>query len=145
MRGGLTLWLLDTSFWKDALFRRMQINPEDPGAWKVHRDIPWDYALQTVSEQKAIVRNKRSGQTKEEWQKVTEHSANHYWDCECYALAAAEMLGVRYLQERKQSGSGRGTPEGDRPDGQRAIGPVADSCAAGGCVQTLAWDQTHGR
>ncbi len=96
--GGLTLWIIDTNFWKDALFRRMQVNPEDPGSWRVHSEIFREYAEQMVSENKAIIRNRKNGQIREEWQKVTEHSANHYWDCECYALAAAEMLGIRYIQ-----------------------------------------------
>jgi hypothetical protein len=47
-------------------------------------------------EQKILIRSKKSGLTREEWRKVSDHTANHYWDCECYALAAAEMLGVRY-------------------------------------------------
>jgi phage terminase large subunit GpA-like protein len=51
-----------------------------------------------VAEEKAIIRSKKSGHTREEWQKVTKHTANHFWDCECYALAAAEMVGVRYVQ-----------------------------------------------
>lgn len=96
--GGLTLWILDTDYWKDALFRRMQINPEDPGAWRVHGEITREYAEQMVAEEKAIIRSKKSGHTREEWQKITEHTANHFWDCECYALAAAEMVGVRYVQ-----------------------------------------------
>lgn len=97
LRGGLTLWLLDTGYWKDALFRRMQMNPEDPGAWTVHGEVTRDYADQLVSEEKALVRNRKNGRTREEWRKVSEHARNHFLDCECYALAAAEMLGVRHV------------------------------------------------
>jgi phage terminase large subunit GpA-like protein len=108
--GGLTLWLLDVGFWKDALFRRMQMNPQDPGAWRVHGEITREYADQMVSEQKAINRNRRTGRVTEEWQKVSQHSANHFWDCEQYALAGAEMLGIRYMADPPQG------PREDEPN-----------------------------
>ncbi|MCP4608890.1 MAG: hypothetical protein GY845_09275 [Planctomycetes bacterium] len=73
-----------------------------PGAWRVHSEITRDYARQMVSEHKAIIRSKKTGHVTEEWQKVSEHAANHYWDCECYAFAAAEMMGVRYAQPIKR-------------------------------------------
>ncbi len=75
--GDLTLWIIDMIFWEDVLFRRMQVNPEDPGSWRLHSEIFREYAEQMVSENKTIIRNRKNGQIREEWQKVTEHSANH--------------------------------------------------------------------
>lgn len=98
IRGGLILWLLDTAYWKDVLLRRLQMNREDPGAWIEHAEITREYAEQMSSEHKALIRNRRTGHTTEQWQKVSEHTANHYWDASVYALAAAEMLGVRNIR-----------------------------------------------
>ena len=38
-----------------------------------------------------------NGKTKLAWVKKTTHADNHYLDCEVYALAAADILGVRTL------------------------------------------------
>lgn len=105
--GGLTLWMLDTGHWKDALFRRMAMNPGDPGSWRVHSEITRDYAAQMVSEQKTIIRSRKTGRVTEEWQQVTQHTPNHYWDCEQYALAGAEMLGVRNIHRREPASTPR--------------------------------------
>ena len=38
-----------------------------------------------------------NGKVKQEWQQKTSHADNHYLDCEVYATAVADILGVRTL------------------------------------------------
>jgi len=59
---------------------------------------------------------------------------------------AARIAPAAGADEQHAGAADRGGPaadEGDRPDGFRTVGPVADSRRAGGCVATLAWDPDH--
>lgn len=99
--GGLALWTLDTNYFKDKLSRLIKSTSMDgPGGWFVHEGFTKDsdYLRQICSEHKVIIRDKKSRRTRVEWQPVTRHAATHFWDCEVYALAAAEMLRVFSLQ-----------------------------------------------
>lgn len=51
----LMIWLIDTSYWKDALARRLQLTPRGPGSWMVHDEIAREYADQMESEDREIV------------------------------------------------------------------------------------------
>jgi len=98
--GGLALWSLDTSYFKDKVRRLMQNTSLDgPGGWFIHRNPPEEYVKQLCSEHKAIIRDKKTRRAREEWRPVSAHAATHFWDCEIYSAAAAEMLRVFYLQE----------------------------------------------
>lgn len=127
--GGLVLYHLDTTFLKDKLSRLMDRNPEQPGGWHLFAEASEDYLTQMCSEQKVIKRNKRTGVAVEEWGLAPGHRANHYWDCEVYALAAAEMRGVSALRPagvasiykpagRSSSSSGGGNRGFTTPDGR---------------------------
>lgn len=96
--GGLKLWIVDGHFFKDMLFGRMRKDPTEPGSWSIFKDCPEEYVEQLTAEQKVTIRDKRTGQITEEWQKVTSGAANHLLDCAVYSAAAAEMCRVRYLQ-----------------------------------------------
>ena len=71
----------------------------EPGAWHLHDDIPPEYLRQVTSEQKTLTRNRRTGATVAEWKVKPGRGANHWWDCEIYATAAADMLAVYALRE----------------------------------------------
>ena len=94
IRHGLQLWHIDTSHFKDKLIRHMHTQPGDPGAWHLPEDVTEDYIRQITSEHK-VVNRKASGIVEEVWTlKVGAGRSNHWWDCEVYAAAAADMLGV---------------------------------------------------
>lgn len=99
--GGLTLWHLDTNYYKDKVNRLIHTLPGEPAEWHLPKesDVSEDYILHMTSEHKIIVRNKKTGKSIESWEKVSEHRANHSWDCEVYAAAAADMLRVFSLEE----------------------------------------------
>ena len=46
-----------------------------------------------------IFRDKKTRRSREEWRPISMHTATHFWDCEIYGTAAAEMLRVFYMQE----------------------------------------------
>lgn len=96
--GGISLWNLDTTFLKDKLSRLIRNAVNGQGVWFIHRNPANDYIKQMCSEHKAIIYDKRTRRSREEWQKVAGHLANHAWDCEVYQVAAAEMMRVFYWQ-----------------------------------------------
>jgi phage terminase large subunit GpA-like protein len=93
--GGLQLWHIDTTYFKDKLIRMIKNTETDIlGGWRVYKGVSDEYCIQMCSEHKVIIRDRKTGKSHEEWRKVTSHASNHYWDCEVAALAAAEMLHV---------------------------------------------------
>ena len=68
----------------------------------VHKDVDLDYAEQVTAEHKITERS--GGKEVQRWVLKTSHADNHYLDCEVYAAAAADMMGVRslYLQSEDQ-------------------------------------------
>ncbi len=91
---GMQLVILDTGKYKDMIAARMT-KENGVGSWMVYNGCDEEYAEQVTAEQKVVVR--RSGKTSTEWIQKTSHAANHYLDTEVYALAAADILGVRML------------------------------------------------
>lgn len=100
---GLSLWTIDTNFFKDKLNRLIKSTKEHgPGGWFLDKDTANDYILQMCSEHKTIIHDKKNRRVREEWQPVSDHAQTHYWDCEVYNTAAAEMLRVFYLREENK-------------------------------------------
>jgi len=91
---GVVQFQLDNHVLKDKLARLIRGPATAAWRWSIHKNPRPDYMRQLLTEHKAISRNKRTGKVSEEWQKKQEGAANHFWDCEVMALAAAEMLQV---------------------------------------------------
>lgn len=106
---GMTLVLVDGGKYKDMIAGRMR-KPNGRGSWMVHADCDMEYATQVTAEHKV---NVKSGNTvKQVWQLKSSHADNHFLDCECYALAAADILGVRTLHlQNEEKPEGRTTTE----------------------------------
>lgn len=98
IQGGLALWNLDVTYFKDKLNRQIHTKSGEPGEWHLANGVAKDYFDQLTSERKVVVRNKTTGRISESWQPVRDGAANHFLDCETYALAAAEMLKVYLLR-----------------------------------------------
>ena len=92
---GMELVLTDGDKYKDSIASRMQ-RQNGTGSWMVYKDCDDEYAKQVTSEHKVFVRQ-ANGTRIQRWQIKQSHGDNHYLDCEVYAMAAAEMLGVRTL------------------------------------------------
>jgi len=85
--GGMKRLDANVDYYKGELAAKLEIAPGDPGAFYLHSGTSLDYARQMTAEVYDSEKNQwiaRSG------------VANHYWDCEVYALIAADVLGVRH-------------------------------------------------
>jgi phage terminase large subunit GpA-like protein len=103
--GGLNLYTIDTTLYKNMLAGKLAINPDDPGAFHLDADTGDDYARQMCVEFK---------DDKGHWE-CPRGKDNHYWDCEVYVIALADMLQlklrkkpteeqkVRPIQQKKNS------------------------------------------
>lgn len=109
--GGLTLYHVDTTYLKDKITRLVKNTQE--GIWHLHADPSMDYLRQFCAEHKILIRDKKTGKSREEWRPVSPHAASHYLDAEVYAMVAGEMLRVYNLQEGDR-------PIVHRPDQQAA-------------------------
>lgn len=94
---GMNLIIVDGGKYKDMIVSRMR-RDNGRGTWMVYQGCDMEYAKQVTSEHKVSAKN---GQKSELiWVKKTTHADNHYLDAEVYAMAAADMLGVRTLHLR---------------------------------------------
>lgn len=95
---GLTLVMVDGGRYKDMIAGRMR-KPNGRGSWMVYNGCDAEYANQVTAEHKVNV--KKGGTVQQVWTLKHSHGDNHYLDTEVYAMAAADILGVRslHLQE----------------------------------------------
>jgi len=84
--GGLVLWKVDTTFFKNDLAAKLQVEPTDPGAFHLHAGITTEYAQEMVAEY--------YDDEQLCWQ-CPKGKDNHFWDCEVMALVAAYELNIR--------------------------------------------------
>lgn len=88
--GGLRLLKVDTTFFKNDLAAKLSIASEDPGAFHLHHDTPLEYAREMTAE--------FYDEQKQAWL-CPDGKANHFWDCEVLALAAAFALNLRQWKQ----------------------------------------------
>lgn len=91
---GMMLVLVDGGKYKDMIAGRMKRKNGD-GSWMVYNGCDEEYANQVTAEHKVNV--KKNGSNRQEWKLKHSHGDNHYLDTEVYAMAAADILGVRTL------------------------------------------------
>lgn len=104
MPGGLMLFNLDTTYFKDKIFRKIDDTQGGvPGGWHTHKNTSVDYQNQMCSETKVMVVDKRTRKKIWTWQPVSGHTPNHYLDAEVGATAAAEILRVYDLKPPEPS------------------------------------------
>ena len=96
---GMQFVLVDGGKYKDMIASRMR-KANGRGSWMVYKGSDLEYAEQITSEHKVAV--KSGTKIVQRWIKKENHAANHYLDCEVYALAAADIQGVRMLHLQNQ-------------------------------------------
>ncbi|MCD7862856.1 MAG: phage terminase large subunit family protein [Lachnospiraceae bacterium] len=94
MADGIPLVLVDGGKYKDMIAGRMR-RENGRGSWMVYDGCDEEYANQVTAEHK--VNHKSGGTVRQIWVPKHSYADNHYLDCEVYAMAAADMLGVRTL------------------------------------------------
>ncbi len=91
---GMNLVLVDGDKYKDMIAARMK-KDNGAGAWMVYSSCDLEYAKQVTSEHK--VNEKTGARVVARWRPKHSHADNHYLDCEVYAFAAADIMGVRSM------------------------------------------------
>ncbi|KAI4444659.1 hypothetical protein C824_001093 [Schaedlerella arabinosiphila] len=91
---GMNLVLVDGDKYKDMIAARMK-KENGRGSWMVYASCDREYAEQVTAEHK--VNEKVGTKTIQRWRQKRSHADNHFLDCEVYALAAADMMGVRSM------------------------------------------------
>lgn len=93
---GYPLVFVDGDKYKTTIASRLN-RPVGVGSWMVHAGCDMEYARQVTAEHRVA---DRSGRLK--WQPKTTRGDNHYLDAEVYAFAAADVLGVRSLDDGEE-------------------------------------------
>ena len=96
---GMNLCVVDGGKYKDMIAARMK-RENGSGAWMVYKGCDIEYAKQVTSEHKVQV--KKGEQLVQIWELKASHTDNHLLDCEVYAFAAADILGVRSMHLQEQ-------------------------------------------
>lgn len=92
---GMQLVIVDGGKYMDMIYSRMN-KPNGRGSWMVYKGCDREYAEQVTAEHKVKIKT-AGGRIAEKWELKKSHADNHYGDCEKYALAAADIRGVRTL------------------------------------------------
>ena len=126
--GGMKQWQINVNTYKADIQNRWQQPTNEAGAWFVHDkavETAETYLRQVTNEGKLPKTNKETGRTEYVWQVIDEQLGNHYWDCEVYANALADMVtgGVweNVLQRAAPAPAARSAvinPGSGRPDGR---------------------------
>lgn len=90
---GMSLVIVDTGKYKDMIASRMR-KKNGRGSWMVYKSCDREYAEQVTAEHKINVKT-NNGKVKQEWHLKSSHADNHYFDCEVYCMAAADIMGIR--------------------------------------------------
>ncbi len=92
--GGLKRWAINTGHYKTDIQDRWNAPLDEPGAWFI-TDAPWDdagaYLRQVANEGKRPGFDKK-GFPREEWIVIRPGIGNHFFDCEVYDRALADMV-----------------------------------------------------
>lgn len=122
--GGLTRWGINVDSFKQDIQARWGYESGKPGSWLLHRDpleTAETYLRQIVNEGPVTGRDKR-GRKVITYQQIDKRTGNHYWDCEVYARAAAEMVvGGDWVDLAK-----RATPAKARPTRKKTNDQLED-------------------
>jgi len=95
---GLRLYVFDSNQFKNFVAGRLTVAAGVPGSWNVYQGCDQRYADMICAEEKKEIKDKK-GRVTYEWQPISSHAQNHMLDVEVNCTIAAEIAGVRYLQE----------------------------------------------
>jgi len=95
---GTRLVLVNGANYKTMIMARMQ-RENGRGSWMVHADCDQEYANQVTAEKQEIA--EINGREVKTWKPKSSHAANHYLDAEVYCACAADLMQVRFLEDRE--------------------------------------------
>ena len=88
--GGINLYLLNVTLYKGDLHRKLMLDPGAAGSIRLHADTDKGYAKQLCAEY----------QDERGWWVCPSGRDNHHWDAAVYALAAADIVGIRNFRRQ---------------------------------------------
>lgn len=106
--------LVDGGKYKDMIAARMKRKLEEAGRWTVYSGCDREYAEMVTAEHKINVKAS-NGSVVQRWVQKSSHADNHYLDCEVYALAAADIQGVRTLHLQAVPEEAAPAPQPEQP------------------------------
>lgn len=112
---GIQLIMTDGDKYKDMIASRLH-KPVGTGSWMVYQGCDREYARQLTAEQKVNVRS--NGRVVQKWEPKTQHIDNHYLDCGVYALAAADIMGMRQMVDQQEQAPPKPEPVQTAPEEQ---------------------------
>jgi phage terminase large subunit GpA-like protein len=108
---------LNVDTYKDRLYRLYYLSQAPgPGYGHLHRDTSAEVIDQLTAEEKVII--SRGRKRLAVWQPKKGRRDNHYWDCDVYATAAAELagfLGLPPLEDFEQQVQAEARPSRPSP------------------------------
>lgn len=107
--GSAKLYTINTTFFKDKLAAKLLVNPSDPGAWHLHKDIDNDFARQMCVEHK----------TDQGYWECPKGKDNHQWDNSSMEMALVELAQVKFWQnqgEHVESANEQPVTQSSRPE-----------------------------
>ena len=99
---GLKLYEVDTDYFKDFIFGRLEREPDALGSWTLFSDCPQEFADHICSERKNEIQDKKTKKITFKYLPIGSHAINHLLDCSVYSACAAESIGVRYLRKTEE-------------------------------------------
>ena len=107
--GGIVLYRLDSTYYKNDLAYSLQVNPDDPGAFHLHSNDKGELG-QYASEMCAEIYDDE----KKCWVNPKDRP-NHFWDCEYLQRAFSDHLGIRNWIAPQEVQQARPAPQTHRP------------------------------
>jgi len=105
---------VDGGKYKDMIAARMKRKLDEAGRWTVYSGCDREYAEMVTAEHKINVKAS-NGSVVQRWVQKSSHADNHYLDCEVYALAAADIQGVRTLHLQAVPEEAAPAPQPEQP------------------------------
>lgn len=127
--GGMKRWGINVDTYKADLQNRWMQPLDEAGAWWLNSETleQLETYLRQITNEGQMPKEQANGRTKMVWTIVDPGVGNHYWDCEVYARALADMvvgqdwtnLEGRFKPQAASGGGSFVAHEGDgRPDGR---------------------------
>ncbi len=120
LAGGLSIYHVNTDYFKRWVHERLERDPELPGGWHLSEDTSDEYCRQIVSEARTV---KPSG--KVVWVRI--YRDNHLFDCEVLQVAAAYSVGLQSVRavssKRPAQRAAAATKAPHEPTPQRGVDP----------------------
>jgi phage terminase large subunit GpA-like protein len=88
--GGITLVRVKSNYYKDSLASRLEVSPNDPGAYHMHKDTTIEWTRMLTSE---YVTEKGSWECRPGWD-------NHGWDLEYYQVALHDICEIAQWSQK---------------------------------------------